>query len=195
MDWQSWFPESGGLDFAEASLSLEPQTSQSTTASEGSDELERSVSQISPMSSIDTNDWHPQPRNGIALPLPGQTDSFVMDERDQIDFGHREHAAKSAGESGTALRRAKNRTAASKCRAKQRKNAKGLQEAYEETSGQNAYLKRQERMLRGLITSLRDCALQHDSTRCRCTSLHAFNKRRAEQIFKAMDSSDKCSII
>jgi septal ring factor EnvC (AmiA/AmiB activator) len=176
-------------------MSSVPQISQNTTASEESDELERSVSQVSPISGIDANDWYPLPPNNMALPLPGRTDSLMTDGKDQIDSEDREHAAKSAGESGTALRRAKNRSAASKCRAKQRKNAKGLQEAYEENSSQNAYLKRQERMLRGLITTLRDCALQHDSTRCRCTSLHAFNRRRAEQISRAMDSSDRCSIV
>lgn len=191
IDWQSWFPESDGLEFAEGFLPLLPQTSQSTTASEGSDELEQSVGQVSPTSGIDKNGWYPLPPNNIALPLPGQTYDFAMDERDQVDSEEREHVPKCAETSGLALRRAKNRTAASKCRAKQKKNAKGLQEAYEQISGQNAYLKRQERILRGLITSLRDCALQHDSTRCRCTSLHAFNKKRAERIFQDMNSSDR----
>jgi hypothetical protein len=86
-----------------------------------------------------------------------------------------------------AWRRAKNRTAASKCRAKQKDRTKALQKDYEESSAQNAYLKRQERILKGLVISLRDCALQHDSARCHCKVLHAFNIRRAEQISRNMN--------
>lgn len=89
--------------------------------------------------------------------------------------------------SGLAWRRAKNRAAASKCRTKQKDRNKALQERFEESSAQNAYLKRQERVLRGLITSLRDCALQHDSARCGCKVLHAFNIKRAEHISRGME--------
>ena len=103
--------------------------------------------------------------------------------------GH-EHGPEPVETSRLAWRRAKNRTAASKCRAKQKDRTKALQQEYEECSSQNAYLKRQERILKGLVTSLRDCALQHDSARCRCKVLHAFNMRRAEQISRSMSQSD-----
>lgn len=103
-----------------------------------------------------------------------------------------------AGTPGVAFRRARNRTAASKCRAKQKLQAKALQKEFDDSSSRNARLRQQALELRGLVVSLRDYALQHDSSRCRCTSLHAFNKKRAERYFQSVGSSSSspssCSI-
>lgn len=79
-------------------------------------------------------------------------------------------------------RRAKNRLAATKCRAKQKVRRDGLQTEFRSMSAQNKRLKREERLLRDAIAFLRDCALQHDATRCNCDSLHRFNLKRAECI-------------
>lgn len=78
--------------------------------------------------------------------------------------------------------RARNRLAASRCRQKQKVHREALQKDAEQQSADNKRLKRQEHLLRNVVTFLRDCALQHDSTRCGCDSLHAFNIQRAEQV-------------
>jgi hypothetical protein len=119
-------------------------------------------------------------------PLSDRDFTAPKPDRSRGNSDDRKRGPEPVETSRLAWRRAKNRTAASKCRAKQKDRTKALQEEYEESSARNAYLKRQERVLKGLITSLRDCALQHDSARCRCKVLHAFNMRRAEQISRSM---------
>lgn len=79
-------------------------------------------------------------------------------------------------------RRAKNRLAATKCRAKQRQQRDRLQTQYQSASARNKRLREEERLLRDAIVFLRDCALQHDATHCSCNSLHRFNMMRAECI-------------
>lgn len=122
-------------------------------------------------------------------PLSGQDISAPKSDSDgrSVDRVSSQRGSEAGETSKLAWRRAKNRTAASKCRAKQKDRTEALQKLYEESSAQNAYLKRQERVLKGLVISLRDCALQHDSARCRCKVLHAFNMRRAEQISRSMN--------
>ena len=87
-----------------------------------------------------------------------------------------------AAQQSCETRRAKNRLAATKCRAKQKLRRDDLQTDFRSMSAQNKRLKREERLLRDAIAFLRNCALQHDATRCSCESLHRFNLMRAEYI-------------
>jgi hypothetical protein len=192
VDWRSWFPETNDSRSLQESVALPPLSLQSTATSSRSNSLDQSNRQVLPMSDINTNDWCAFGPAETALPPPAPAANFMETNSNPID-PESEFRSKSVETTGPELRRAKNRTAASKCRAKQKSFAKDLQEAHEETSRRNVYLKRQERILRELVTSLRDCALQHDSTRCSCTSLHAFNKKRAEHIFQRMERSGRLS--
>jgi hypothetical protein len=192
VDWRSWFPETTDSRSSQESVPLPRLSLQSTTTSERSSSFDQSNRQILPISDINTNDWCTFGPAEVVLSSPVPSAKFTEINSSPTDPDC-EVTSKPVETSGPELRRAKNRTAASKCRAKQKSFAKDLQEAHEETSRRNAYLKRQERILRELVTSLRDCALQHDSTRCSCSSLHAFNKKRAEHIFQRMERSGRLS--
>ncbi|KAL1581704.1 hypothetical protein WHR41_09653 [Cladosporium halotolerans] len=133
-----------------------------------------------------------------ALPASDSARQGQAGAREGEGEGEGAEEPEGAGTPGVAFRRARNRTAASKCRAKQKLQAKALQKEFDEGSARNARLRQQALELRGLVVSLRDYALQHDSSRCRCTSLHAFNKKRAERYFQSVGSSSSspssCSI-
>lgn len=85
-------------------------------------------------------------------------------------------------------RRAKNRIAANKSRAKSKRHHEILQERYEQSLDQNSALKRQEQALRETAAFLKDCLLQHNSSSCSCKCLHQFNKLRAENIARGIIS-------
>lgn len=87
------------------------------------------------------------------------------------------------------LRRTNNRLAAGKYRSKQKRQRDALQKHYQQSINRNKQLKRQERLLRENIVFLKDCALQHDPTRCGCAMLHKFNLRRAEHFSTGSGSS------
>jgi hypothetical protein len=95
----------------------------------------------------------------------------------------------SAGGGGVEVRRrAKNRLAANKSRAKSKRHHEILQERYEQSLDQNSALKRQEQALRETAAFLKDCLLQHNSSSCSCKCLHQFNKLRAESIARGIIS-------
>jgi len=85
-------------------------------------------------------------------------------------------------------RRAKNRIAANKSRAKSKRHHEILQERYEQSLDRNIALKRQEQALRETAAFLKDCLLQHNSSSCNCKCLHQFNKLRAENIARGIIS-------
>lgn len=182
MNWQDWSHKPHSFDISEGYVPAQRHTSQSTASSDHSEDLGLDVQQPFQMHSADFNDFGLLGSMNATSPRPAYDATFAGG-----DGGKRETLTKDSETSGLEHRRAKNRTAASKCRAKQRSQTKALQKAFDEFSSKNASLKRQARDLRGLVASLRDCVLQHDSTRCRCTSLHAFNEKRAERIFREME--------
>jgi hypothetical protein len=95
----------------------------------------------------------------------------------------------SAGGRGVEVRRrAKNRLAANKSRAKSKRHHEILQERYEQSLEENCALKRQEQALRESAAFLKDCLLQHNSSSCSCKCLHQFNKLRAESIARGIIS-------
>jgi len=130
------------------------------------------------------------------------------DGRDQISFKQRDEdtkpatASQSRGSSAhgpvlgkadgsrSDVCRARNRMAASKCRKKQKRQREDLQKDAEQLCARNKRLKRQEHLLRNAVTFLRDCALQHDSTRCDCESLHTFNIQRAEDFYQMFSGAN-----
>lgn len=83
-------------------------------------------------------------------------------------------------------RRAKNRIAAGKSRAKSKRYHEALQERYEQSLDQNNALKHQEQALRAAAAFLKDCLLQHNSSSCSCQCLHQFNRSRAESIARGI---------
>ena len=85
-------------------------------------------------------------------------------------------------------RRAKNRIAAGKSRAKSKRHHEALQERYEQSLDQNSALKHQEQSLRVTAAFLKDCLLQHNSSSCSCKCLHQFNTLRAENIARGIVS-------
>lgn len=85
-------------------------------------------------------------------------------------------------------RRAKNRIAAGKSRAKSKRHHVALQERYEQSIDQNSALKHQEQALRVTAAFLKDCLLQHNSSSCSCKCLHQFNTLRAENIARGIVS-------
>jgi hypothetical protein len=95
----------------------------------------------------------------------------------------------SAGGGVEVRRRAKNRLAANKSRAKSKRHHEILQERYEQSLDHNSALKRQEQALRETAAFLKDCLLQHNSSSCSCKCLHQFNKLRAENIARGIISS------
>jgi hypothetical protein len=165
---------------------LPQRVSQGVDASEPSPESSQDTNWALPMDDVAMDDLDLLCPVDSVSPLSDRVLMAPKPDRPRDSSGNRERGPEPVETSRLAWRRAKNRTAASKCRAKQKDRTKVLQQQYEESSAQNAYLKRQERVLKGLVTSLRDCALQHDSARCRCKVLHAFNMRRAEQISRSM---------
>lgn len=189
-DWQNWMIDFGSL---EGSDMPPPQGLQNIASNERHEEIDQSVRQAPSISPLDTQGlFNPELDDHRSPELDESCNSATSNSI----RGHPqtyESARKPIDKSGPAWRRAKNRAAASKCRAKQRTNVKTLQETYEQGSSQNTYLKRQEQMLRGSIATLRNYALQHDSTRCDCSSLHAFNRKRAERIFQEIDGSRRSS--
>lgn len=198
VSWQSWIPTPDVLEIPDEFDVPPLQLQQSVTNSERSDESQQSDDQTFGTANMDATDLaaDSSPLFAIEETLP-QT-GRIMDQSDSDSsksYGQMRELISSPNDiTASARRRAKNRTAASKCRAKKKNDAKALQDAYEQTSSRNTRLKTQERNLRELITSLRNYALQHDSTRCRCKSLHAFNERRAEYISQRMDGSGRISM-
>ena len=85
-------------------------------------------------------------------------------------------------------RRAKNRIAATKSRAKSKRHHGILQNEYQQSLSQNSALKQQEQALRETAAFLKDCLLQHNSSSCSCKCLHQFNKLRAESIARGIVS-------
>lgn len=160
------------------------QSPQSIVVSEQSEDVNQSIHQALPMYSYDLATEHPRPLCPIDSISPLSVPEPIPPEgtRRQSRLRKRDLKPEPVEKSGLEWRRAKNRAAASKCRAKRGNLVKALQKEYEQTSSQNEYFKRQERVLRELVESLRDCALQHDPVRCRCKLLHDFNILRAEQI-------------
>lgn len=184
---KDWSPESETF-FSTGRSDLSPQNlSQDSDISRRSSGFGPNMHWASPMDGLTMDDLDFLCPVDSASPLSGQGISAPKPDRKGANPENRERGPEPVETSRLAWRHAKNRTAASKCRAKQKDRAEALQQKYEESSAQNAYLKRQERVLKGLVISLRDCALQHDSTRCRCKVLHAFNIRRAEQISRSMN--------
>jgi len=195
---QDWSSESETFVCPPRPELLPRQASQGISLSNQSSQSSQDTNLVLPMDDVATNDLDLLCPVDSLSPLSDLDFTAPESDRASISSGNRkrgpEHGPEPVETSRLAWRRAKNRTAASKCRAKQKDRTKALQQEYEECSTQNAYLKRQERILKGLVTSLRDCALQHDSARCRCKVLHAFNMRRAEQISRSMSQSDSSSI-
>jgi hypothetical protein len=184
---QEWSPESETLSWNGSSDLLPPHFSQMTETSKRGSGSSQDMHWNSPMDGLTMDDLSFLCPVDSTSPLSGQEISAPKSDRGSVSSGSCERGPGPVETSRLAWRRAKNRTAASKCRAKQKDRTEALQKLYEESSAQNAYLKRQERILKGLVISLRDCALQHDSARCSCKVLHAFNLRRAEQISRSMN--------
>lgn len=193
IDWEHWSFGQSDFNASDGNVDLSSQLLRGEVPNKQSVESYQSIHQTLATCDIDKHDSHLVcATDDTVLPL-AQRASLPASDSSQSS-AEKPDAVPDRGETaGQECRRAKNRSAATKCRAKKRSDAKALQEAYEQSSSQNAYLKREERVLRRLVTSLRDFALQHDSRRCRCKSLHAFNKKRAEQIFQRMDSPGSSS--
>lgn len=184
---ENWCPESNETQlYTERSDYLPQQLSQVTGISEKGSGCGQVMQWASPMDGLMMDDLNFLCPVDSKSPLPTQEIPTPESDR-SVNTENCERGPEPVETSRLAWRRAKNRTAASKCRSKQKDRAEALQKKFEESSAQNAYLKRQERVLKGLVLSLRDCALQHDSTRCGCKVLHAFNIRRAEQISRSMN--------
>lgn len=201
--WQSWFSTLDDFTFPPKLGPLSPHSHNNKAAGEQG-RFDRSMPLSIPVTHTDgsglntlstTNDTSLLPADTDISPTAnGSQDCSEQHGPEKRDRQQRDSAYKTVETTGPAWRRAKNRVAASKCRAKHKSQEKALQEAFDHASSQNAYLKRQTRLLRESVTSLKDFALQHDSSRCRCKSLHTFNKKRAERISQSMDSSDSSSI-
>lgn len=142
-----------------------------------------SLEGISPLSEV--------PANGAILNEDKNGTSKVRDLED-ITETHELASTKVSTErdcSGFELRRrAKNRVAASKSRAKSKRHHDALQERYDQSLERNGVLKRQEQSLRATAAFLKDCLLQHNSSSCGCKRLHEFNTLRAEKIARGMVS-------
>ena len=127
------------------------------------------------------------------LPQPTCEATNMEDESMQVSQTKQRRGCDRSHKSSLESVRARNRVAASKCRAKQKNQTKALHEKFEKVSSRNAYLKHQTQQLRRLVVSLKDFALQHHSARCCCTTLHTFNQMRAERVFGALGSPDNSS--
>ena len=90
-------------------------------------------------------------------------------------------------------RREKNRVATAKCRAKKKNHAQDLSTKYRQESTTNVSLKHQERELRNMLTFLRSCSLQHNSSHCDCKFLHQYNIRQAQNIARVVESPGSLS--
>lgn len=182
IDWQGWFPRSDSFDLLGECDPLSQGTWQDIMSDQRCDSLNDSFQPSSHDSYAMTNDLDLKCPADSMSPLSSKKEGSRSSQQAQGHIEDHDSPSRPVELSGLEWRRAKNRTAASKCRAKQKVHNKALQKEYEQKSAQNVNLKRHERKLRELVTSLRDLALQHDVTRCRCKSLHKFNMRRAEQI-------------
>lgn len=189
---QDWSPSSEEFVFPGGPDPLSRQNPQGTDVSKRRNDSNHGTHLVSPTDDLAMDDLE------FLRPVDSASPLSVREVSAQKPGNTRNHpkmcAPEPFGTSGLAWRRAKNRAAASKCRTKQKDRNKALQDRYEESSAQNAYLKRQEQVLRGLVTSLQDCALQHDSSRCGCKVLHAFNLKRAEHISRGMNCLGTSSI-
>ncbi|KAM0724330.1 hypothetical protein Q7P37_000212 [Cladosporium fusiforme] len=193
IDWENWSFGQHDFTASDGYIDLSSQFLRSDVPYQQSVESHQSPHQTLAMFDMDKRDSNlVRATDDTVVPL-AQRASFPANDSSKNCTGKPQADPEPGEKAGKECRRAKNRSAAIKCRAKKRSDAKVLKEAFEQSSFQNTFLKHEERKLRGLITSLRDCALQHDPRRCSCKSLHAFNKKRAEQIFQRMDSSGSSS--
>ena len=131
--------------------------------------------------------------SGSTLPQPACEATNIEDESVQVSQTKQKRCRDRSHKSSLESVRARNRVAASKCRAKQKNRIKALHETFEKVSSRNAYLKHQTQQLRRSVVSLKDFALQHHSARCCCTTLHSFNKMGAKRVFRTLSSPESSS--
>jgi hypothetical protein len=91
-------------------------------------------------------------------------------------------------------RRQKNRNAAARCRAKAKNRESELRIKFGRESARHDYLKRQLLELRDSLTYLRNCALQHDSSGCKCDTLHKYNDAQAQNVRRSFSSTGSLSV-
>lgn len=118
---------------------------------------------------------------GSTFPQPACEATNMEDESMQVSQTKQRRDSDRSQKSSLESIRARNRAAASKCRAKQKKKNQVLHETFEKASSRNAYLKHQTQHLRRVVASLKNFALQHNSGSCRCTTVHSFNKLGAKR--------------